>query len=453
MMGCLSEAAASMSGCLSGADRAFDGVSIDTRTMSGGELFFAIRGENFDGAEFVPAAAAKDAAGAVVAAIVEADVAQIAVDDTRLALGRLGAAWRLEQAATVVAITGSNGKTTLKELAAACLSRVAPTLATKGNFNNDIGLPLMLLDLDRSHRYAVLEMGANHAGEIAYLTELARPDVVVITNAGPAHLEGFGSIDGVAHAKAEILQGKKRPNCAILNADDAYFPLWKSFVEDVRIVTFGLGEVADVRATDIAATADATRFTLHVSGQSVAITLGLAGLHNVHNACAAAAIADALDVPANEIAAALESVRPVAGRLQPLAGLHGATLYDDSYNANPLSVKAAGEFLSALPGESWIVLGDMAELGQEAVRLHRQLGESLRLVSIDRVFATGNLSRHAVEAFGSGAHWFESADELAAAIAGSLSENVNVLVKGSRSMRMERVVDVLRAPVTANGEA
>ncbi len=452
MMARLSAAAESMSGRLHGSDRTFEGVSIDTRTMVGGELFFAIRGDNFDGADFIPVAAAKSGAGAVVAEVVQADIAQITVADTRLALGRLGAAWRRDKPTTVVAITGSNGKTTLKEMAAACLSRVAQTLATKGNFNNDIGLPLMLLDLDSAHRFAVLEMGANHPGEIAYLTGLARPNVVVITNAGPAHLEGFGSIDGVARAKAEILQGDERPDFAILNADDPYFALWRSFVEDVEVLSFGLSEAADVRADDVVAAADASRFKLRLREGAFDVTLGLAGPHNVLNACAAAAIASVLDVPSDDIVAALTSVRPVSGRLEPLAGLNGATLYDDSYNANPRSVTAAGEFLAGLPGESWLVLGDMAELGDDAVRLHRELGESLRLASIDRVFATGDLSRHTVDAFGNGAHWFRSAEELAAALAGSLTENVNVLVKGSRSMRMERVVDALRATRAVVGE-
>ena len=223
----LASAAESMRGTLHGADRVFDGVSTDTRTISHGELFFALSGPNFNGGEFVAEAADKGAAGAVVASQVPCDLAQISVADTRLALGRLGATWRQQHAATVVAVTGSNGKTTLKEMIAACLSQAEPTIATAGNLNNDIGMPLMLLRISAAHRFAVLEMGANHAGEIAYLTSLARPDVVVINNAGPSHLEGFGTITGVAKGKGEILQGEPRPRCAILNADDDFFDYWR----------------------------------------------------------------------------------------------------------------------------------------------------------------------------------------------------------------------------------
>ena len=219
----LSAAAETMQGILHGDDAAYAGVSTDTRTVRAGELFFALSGPNFDGADFVVQANEKGAAGAVVTDQVQADIAQITVDDTRLALGRLGTSWRQQQPATVVGVTGSNGKTTLKEMIAACLSRSAPTIATAGNLNNDIGMPLMLLRIEQTHRFAVIEMGANHGGEIAYLTSLSLPDVVVITNAGPAHLEGFGSLKGVAEGKGEILQGEKRPLCAVLNADDDFY--------------------------------------------------------------------------------------------------------------------------------------------------------------------------------------------------------------------------------------
>ena len=253
MTATLEKAAEFMQGVLHGDDREFDGVSTDTRTIREGELFFALQGPNFDGNDYVRAAKQAGAAGAVVSRRVDDDIAQLTVDDTKAALGRFAAAWRNEHDVTVVGVTGSNGKTTLKELIAACLSRKAATLATHGNLNNDIGVPLMLARIDASHRYVVLEMGANHAGEIAYLTQLVRPDVVVITNAGAAHLEGFGSIEGVALAKGEILQGEPRPQVAILNADDKYFPYWSSQVEDVRCLSFGFDEAADVRADNIVA--------------------------------------------------------------------------------------------------------------------------------------------------------------------------------------------------------
>lgn len=453
MNGRLSTAAEAMHGTLHGQDQPFDGISTDTRTLQRGELFFALSGPNFDGGQFVGQAARQGAAGAVVAAAVDADIAQIRVSDTRLALGNLGAAWRSQQPVTVVGVTGSNGKTTLKELIAACLLQLAPTLATRGNFNNDIGLPLMLLQIEPSHRYAVLEMGANHAGEIAYLTSLANPDVVVITNAAAAHLEGFGSVEGVAHAKGEILQGASRPSAAVLNADDDYYDYWHTLVADIDSVSFGLGDNADVRADAITVASGRTNFQLHVAGDAFPVSLALSGTHNVRNACAAAAVAFVLGVPSSDIVAALESVTPVEGRLQPLRGLGGATLFDDSYNANPLSVIAAAEFLVSLPGESWLVLGDMFELGDDEQQLHRDVGAAVCEAGVARLFAVGELCKHAVEGFGDGATWFASIDALTADVAAGLNDNVNVLVKGSRGMRMERVVDALRLADAMRREA
>ena len=453
MISRLSSAADSMQGILHGADRTFDGVSTDTRTLKNGELFFALSGPNFDGGEFVPQASDKGAAGAVVAAKVSSDLAQIAVDDTRLALGRLGAAWRQQYEASVVAVTGSNGKTTLKEMIAACLTQSAPTIATDGNLNNDIGMPLMLLRMDASHRFAVLEMGANHAGEIAYLTSLAQPEVVVITNAGAAHLEGFGSVSGVAHGKGEVLQGEPRPRYAILNADDEFYSYWRSLVEDIEVLSFGLDDDADIYATDVQTGKAATTFRLHLPAVEIDVNLPLVGLHNISNACAAAAVAVALEISGTQIKTALESIAPVAGRLQALNGMHGATLYDDSYNANPVSVQAAGEFLAALAGRNWMVLGDMGELGSDAEALHRHAGENLRASGIDRLFATGELSRATVAAFGDGAEWFAGIDELTAGLVGELAPDVNVLIKGSRAARMERVVNAVRAPRAMRKEA
>jgi UDP-N-acetylmuramoyl-tripeptide--D-alanyl-D-alanine ligase len=441
----LATAAEMMQGVLQGADRSFDGVSTDSRSIGDGELFVALNGPNFEGRDFVASAMKRGAVGAVVAGLVDEDVAQITVDDTLAALGKLGSAWRDTQSATVVGITGSNGKTTLKELTAACLSQAAPTLATQGNLNNEIGMPLMLTRIDASHRFAVLEMGANHAGEIAYLASLAKPDVVAITNAAAAHLEGFGSIEGVARAKGEILETGKRPDVAILNADDEYFDYWLARVEDVRVLSFGLDSPADIRATNIDAQADGTSFELQLPDASLELRLPLAGIHNVRNACAAAAIATAVGVTPAQIKAGLESVAPVQGRLRQLQGSNGSTLYDDSYNANPLSVIAAAEFLVTLPGRSLFVLGDMFELGDDAKELHRGVGAALRRAGIDRLAATGELSRATVEAFGERGEWFATVEELIDAIGTEVDADVNVLVKGSRGMRMERVVDALEA--------
>lgn len=452
-MSTLAAAADSMHGRLHGADRSFNGVSTDTRSLKQGELFIALQGPNFDGCDYVGQARDKGAAGAVVPRVVDADISQIAVDDSRRALGELGAAWRQQLSPVVVGVTGSNGKTTLKELTAACLATAAPTLATHGNLNNDIGMPLMLTRIEDHHRFAVIEMGANHVGEIAYLTALARPDIVVITNAGAAHLEGFGSLDGVARGKGEILCGESRPKVAILNADDRYFDYWSKLVEDIQLLTFGIEADADVYARNIVARAGYSSFDLYLPGGEVGVTLPLSGLHNVRNACAAAAIAAAAGIDIADIKSGLESVQPVEGRLRRLAGINGATIYDDSYNANPLSVVAAAEFLASLPGDNVLVLGDMGELGDDAVRLHAETGAQVREAGISRLLAAGDLSRNTVEGFGDGASWHADVDELAAGLASELREGVNVLVKGSRFMRMERVVEALRDPQAADTEA
>jgi len=452
-MSTLAAAADSMHGKLHGADHEFAGVSIDTRTLRQGELFIALQGPNFDGCDYVGQASDKGAAGAVVPSVVDVDIAQIAVQDSRRALGELGAAWRQQLSPIVVGVTGSNGKTTLKELTAACLATAAPTLSTHGNLNNDIGMPLMLTRIEDRHRFAVLEMGANHVGEIAYLTALARPDIVVITNAGAAHLEGFGSLDGVARGKGEILCGETRPKVAILNADDRYFDYWSKLVEDVRLITFGLEDDADVYARNIVAGAGGSSFDLYLPGGEIDVNLPLSGLHNVRNACAAAAIAVAAGLDIADIRTGLESVTPVEGRLRRLAGINGATIYDDSYNANPLSVIAAAEFLASLPGDSILVLGDMGELGDDAARMHAETGAQVRESGISRLLATGDLSRNTVDGFGTGASWHADIDELAAGLAPELRAGMNILVKGSRFMQMERVVDALRDPQPASGEA
>ena len=452
-MSTLAAAADSMHGRLHGADRSFNGVSTDTRSLKQGELFIALQGPNFDGCDYVGQARDKGAAGAVVPRVVDADISQIAVDDSRRALGELGAAWRQQLSPVVVGVTGSNGKTTLKELTAACLATAAPTLATHGNLNNDIGMPLMLTRIEDHHRFAVIEMGANHVGEIAYLTALARPDIVVITNAGAAHLEGFGSLDGVARGKGEILCGESRPKVAILNADDRYFDYWSKLVEDIQLLTFGIEADADVYARNIVARAGYSSFDLYLPGGEVGVTLPLSGLHNVRNACAAAAIAAAAGIDIADIKSGLGSVQPAEGRLGRNAGINGATIYDDSYNANPLSVVAAAEFLASLPGDNVLVLGDMGELGDDAVRLHAETGAQVREAGISRLLAAGDLSRNTVEGFGDGASWHADVDELAAGLASELREGVNVLVKGSRFMRMERVVEALRDPQAADTEA
>lgn len=444
MMECtLSQAAEAMHGKLRGADGRFRGVSTDTRTLSAGELFFALHGPNFDGNEFVDSAAESSAAAAVVDSPVGTALPSITVDDTRVALGELAAAWREKMPATVIGVTGSNGKTTLKELIAGCLEPCAATLATRGNLNNEIGLPLMLSCLGPEHRFAVIEMGANHPGEIAYLAGLARPQVVVITNAAPAHLEGFGSLDGVARAKGEVLESVPRPRIAVLNADDEFYPYWRELAEDADVITFGLGPSADVRATDIVESGNGSRFTLHLPAAETVIELPLPGPHNVSNACAAAAVATVLEVSLETIRRGLESARPVSGRLTRATGRRGETVYDDSYNANPESVIAAAEFLARQPGQRTLILGDMGELGADSAALHSAVGRAAKNAGLDRLLATGESSRLAVEAFGDGGSWFATIEELIAALGTEVAPDGTVLIKGSRAARMERVVAAL----------
>jgi UDP-N-acetylmuramoyl-tripeptide--D-alanyl-D-alanine ligase len=416
----LAQAANSMDGTLQGTDLKFRGVSTDTRTLREGELFFALQGPNFDGAAFVEAAARQHASGAVVPAPVDADIPVIIVDDTLRALGLL------------------------KEMLASCLALSADTLPTLGNLNNEIGVPLMLARLGKEHRYAVIEIGANHAGEIARMTALVKPKIVAITNAAPAHLEGFGSVEGVAKAKGEILTSEVPPEIVILNADDEFFPYWCSLIPDAEVISFGLAPQADFRASDVYATEYGSAFTLHTPDGELQIALPLFGAHNVLLACAAAAIASSLNIDELEIKKGLETVAPVSGRLQSVQCVTGDTLYDDSYNANPVSVVAAAKFLAAQPGDSWLVLGDMAELGDDAAELHASVGSDLKSVGITHLAATGELSRHTVEAFGDDGLWFASQDELIEMLRASLDGSGNVLIKGSRSTGMERVVAALQ---------
>ncbi len=442
-------AADAMGGAFEGADLPYEGVCTDTRSLSAGDLFVALKGPNFDGADYLDAAARLGAAAAVVTRRKDTDLPQIVVADTYEALGRLGSAWRDAFELEVVGLTGSNGKTTLKELISGILSRVGSTLATEGNFNNHIGVPLMLSRIRPEHRFAVIEMGANHAGEIAYLTSLVKPNIVALTNAGPAHLEGFGSIKGVSRAKGEILSGSPRPRVAVLNADDQYFDYWCGLASDIEVLSFGLNPAAKVTARRIELAADGSDFELVTPGGTVDVRLGLTGEHNVRNACAAAAVALGLGVDVEDIAAGLGSVDAVGGRLAAVEGRNGLRLFDDSYNANPSSVVAAAAFLASLEGPHCFVLGDMGELGADEAEIHARCGRDIRAAGVDTLYTLGELSRHAASGFGSGAQSFDTLDALVAALDERLIAGTAVLVKGSRFMAMERVVAALTADAPA----
>ena len=442
-------------GRLEGADRAFAGVSSDSRTLSAGDLFVALRGPRFNGNEFVGAALAAGAAAALVDAPQALALAQIIVADTQAALSRAGNAWREALDIPVIGVAGSNGKTTAKEMTAAILSRAGSTLATRGNLNNHIGVPLTLLRLEPGHRFAVIEMGANRAGEVAELVKVARPTVGLITNAGAEHLEGFGSLEGVARAEGETVAGLAADATAVLNADDDFVNLWRGMTA-ARVVTFGIANTADFRASDLHTTLSKegflTRFRFSSPLGQAEIALHVGGRHNVANALGAAAAAAAAGATLEHIVLGLGAMRPVPGRLQLKQAACGAWIIDDSYNANPSSVRAGIEVLASIEGRRWLVLGDMAELGEFAADEHAQIGAFARDRGIERLLATGPLAALAVERFGTGGQWFPDTEALTRellralspdAAAGTEQASVRLLVKGSRVNRLERVVAAL----------
>ena len=449
----LSACAEVVNGKLIGSDVAVNSVSIDTRVIKPGQLYIAVKGQNFDGNEFVDQAQEAGAVAAIVHAGVETSLPHIVVDDTRLALAQIAGAWRnkLSQGdnslLSVVGVTGSNGKTTVKEMVAAILFVNAPVLFTQGNLNNDIGVPLTLLRLDESHRYAVIEMGANHAKEIAYTSRFAQADVVIITNAGAAHLEGFGSVEGVAKAKGEIIETLKVDGYAVINRDDSYFDYWQSAAGERAFVSFGLSESADVTATHINTGIShnkfLTTFKLVTSSGVIDINLGLAGRHNILNALAASAATLTLGVNLEQIKQGLESLAPVTGRLQRLVGSLGNIIIDDTYNANSSSLKVALNVLNQLPGKLWLVLGAFGELGIESAKIHSAMAADIKLSGVERIFAVGADAKHTVEAFGAGATFFENQADLIAALKQELTGNESILIKGSRAQRMENVAAAL----------
>ena len=442
-------------GRLEGTDRAFAGVSSDSRTLSPGDLFVALRGPRFNGNEFVTAAVAAGAAGALVDAPQPVALAQVIVPDTQAALSRAGHAWREVLDIPVVGVAGSNGKTTAKEMTAAILSQAGSCLATRGNLNNHIGVPLTLLRLEPGHRFAVIEMGANRAGEVAELIEVARPTVGLITNAGAEHLEGFGSLEGVARAEGETVAGLAARATAVLNADDDFVGLWRGMTR-ARVVTFGIENAADFRASELRTTLGAqgflTRFHLSSPFGSADIELHVGGRHNVANALGAAAAAAAAGARLEHIVAGLGAVRPVPGRLQLKQAACGAWIIDDSYNANPSSVEAGIEVLASVEGRRWLVLGDMAELGEFAADAHSQIGLFAREHGIERLLATGALAALAVERFGTGGQWFPDTEALTRELRQALTADVRLLVKGSRVNRLERVVGALVHNTNDNSE-
>lgn len=432
----------------------FDAVSTDSRTLTAGDLFVALQGPNFDAHEFVASVADQGAVAAIVEKQVDTKLPQLLVTDCRAALGRLAAAWRAKFHGKVIGITGSNGKTTVKEMVARIMSQKGAVFATEGNLNNDIGVPLMLLRLKpEQHSTAVIEMGANHAGEIAYLTSLVQPNVAVITNAAAAHLEGFGSLEDVARSKGEIWQGLCETGTAVVNLDDDFADYWRELVVDFESIGFGMLPSADVRLAEggvhwvISAGGYKSIFKIQTPVGSIEIAMDLAGKHNVMNALAAAAAAIAAGASLADVQFGLESMAPVKGRLQPKTTRDGQLVIDDCYNANPESLRAAIDVLLQAPGEKILVMGDMAELGSGADELHFNVGAEAAEKGVDQLLASGKHCQQAVKGFGEAGICFTTQQTLIEHLQVMLKEPVHqdatLLVKGSRSASMENVVNAL----------
>lgn len=451
----LSELARCAAGRVAGDDLAFTSVSTDTRSLKQGALFVALRGPNFDGHDFITAAVERGAAAALVDRQLPIALPQVIVADPLAALSAFAREWRQQFAIPVVGVTGSNGKTTTKELIGSILSRLGPTLVTRGNLNNHIGVPLTLMELNATHHHAVIEMGANHQGEIAHLCGIAEPTIGIVTNAGAAHLEGFGGLQGVAAGKGEMFRSLPANGVAVINADDVFASTWRDTRASERLFTFGFEQPADFMAHNVRTGAEVDfriDFDLVTPVGTRAATLGLAGLHNLRNALGAAAVAHAAGAPLDEIVAGLAAMRPVAGRLELKPAINGAFLVDDSYNANPSSLKAGIDTFRRFSGPRWLVLGEMKELGESSMGLHAEVGRYARQAGMEKLFAIGDHSRYAVEAFGAGGQWFEDLDALITAVKQVLAPGAAVLIKGSRANRLERVAAALSAAPGSGGD-
>ncbi len=451
----LAEIAEITNGEMHGDEVVVHGLSTDTRNMVAENLFVALMGDSFDPHEVIEAGDASQASAVLVQRKVNTTLPQVVVNDTYQALHQLALAWRKRFSLPVIGVTGSNGKTSVKELikkilcaslSSSSLSPEDEVLATVGNLNNHIGVPLTLSRLNESHRYAVIEMGANHIGEIAVLAKLAEPNVGVITNIGPAHLEGFGSIEGVLQAKTELYQNLSDNGIGVINADDHY----KNELEDklgARMkISFGVEKEADVSGKQISI--DQVEIKTPIG--EIRVTSQIMGMHALLNILAATAVSLALGLELDDIKAGIEKTQAVPGRLVRLAGLAGSTVLDDSYNANPASLAAALDVQANEPGEHWLVLGDMGELGDESTFMHKKASEVAKQFGVTKLFAYGELTKLSVKEFGAGATHFNSHSELVTKLQSELTAGVCVLVKGSRLMQLEKVVEGIRSNTLSN---
>src|SRR5476649_1740457 len=436
---------------LIGSDTQIASVTTDTRKIEAGGLFIALKGEKFDAHDFAADAIAAGAGALLVSKRLRVELPQLVVADTRIALGQLGAWVRQQVPARVVALTGSSGKTTVKEMTAAILRQCGQVLYTEGNFNNDIGVPLTLLRLTPADDFAVIELGANHIGEIAYTVDMVRPETALVNNLSAAHLAGFGSLSGVAQAKGEIFGGLPLHGRAIINADSHDWPHWQTLLQHQQVWRFSPqpGDAVDFYASDVVSTQAGVDFTLHTPLGECSVNLPLPGRHNVANALAASALALSVGAPLAAVSQGLARLSAVPGRLFPIFLGQGRLLLDDSYNANVGSMTAAAQVLADMPGYRVMAVGDMAELGDEAQECHRQVGEAIRMAGIDKVLSVGTLSRLIGEASGRGEH-FQDQASLTARLTQLLSEHavITLLVKGSHSSAMEQVVRALQEKAT-----
>ncbi len=419
------------------------GAVIDSRQIKVGDLFVALTGDHVDGHDYIAAAREAGASAALVSQQQDDELPQLVVDDVSHAFGQLMQYWRQQCTAKIVAITGSNGKTTVKEMVASILNQHGSVVATLGNLNNELGVPLTLARLDKKSDYAVIEMGANHAGEIARLVDIVKPQVALINNVAPAHLEGFGDINGVASAKEEIYAGLTEQGIGIVNADDDFSDDWKVLLADKEVVSFSLESDADITAKDLQMSATASHFMVALDGVLHYVNLPLPGKHNVANALAAIAITRALEIPESAIVKGLAAMQSVPHRLQLRAGLNQSQLIDDSYNANPGSYQQALKTLQGFSGEHWLVLGDFGELGSDSDDLHYQMGLDAKSSGITRLLTIGESSKNASKSFGGNALHFDDMSVLKQQLQQDLVTGVTCLIKGSRFMQLDKLADML----------
>jgi UDP-N-acetylmuramoyl-tripeptide--D-alanyl-D-alanine ligase len=419
------------------------GAVIDSRQVQAGNLFVALKGEHVDGHDYLETARQAGAGAALVSSKQDSDLPQLVVDDVVTAFGEIAKYWRQQLTVQLIAVTGSNGKTTLKEMLASILRQAGSVIATQGNLNNELGVPLTLTRLDKDTDFAVIEMGANHSGEIARLVEMAKPQISVINNVAAAHLEGFNSIEGVAKAKAEIFSELSETGIGVLNADMPFLNDWKQVLTNKKIVTFALDAEADITANDIQQDSQSSPFMVKLGNEYHYINLPLPGLHNVANSLAAIAITHALNISAEAIVKGLAEMKGVPHRLQIRTGINRSKIIDDSYNANPGSYQQALAVLQSFSGEHWLVLGDFGELGDDNDAIHTQMGIDAKKSGVEKLWTVGKSSKLATDSFGAGSQHFNSVAEMQQQLKNALADNITCLIKGSRFMQLDKLADWL----------